>query len=230
MDETQPEALTVLLSSSIRGKKPLLEQIYATLTAFGYKVWSSHKGTLPVMPGRSTYDTCLAAVERCDIFFGLISPEYGSGTDGAGGKAITQLELEKAIELDKPRYLLAHEQVVAARRLLLDLSLDGFEIGDVEAGATIVLREGAKLEIGSVAGRSKLKLRKGAQLITDLRVIDMYEAATMEGVPIPERHDNWVQEYRSDSDVLLYVEEQFQQIEGMRKMLVESQERKGLGS
>jgi len=65
---------------------------------------------------------CLIAVERCDIFFGIITPHYGSG-QAPGQPAITHQELRKAIELDKPRFMLAHEHVVNARRLLMDLDL-----------------------------------------------------------------------------------------------------------
>lgn len=211
MKKASSDQLTVMMSSSIRGKQPLLEQIFAVLSTFGYKVWSSHKGSLPVRFGLSAYDTCLMAVEKCDIFFGLISPEYGSGTDGEGGKAITQLELERAIELGKPRFLLAHEQVIAARRLLLDLSFDGVKLGSPEA-------------------RSRLKLRKGAQIVTDLRVIDMYEAGTMESLPIAERHDNWVQEYRSDEQALLYVSEQFGRVDDMREFVRQGRSKEGKAS
>ena len=73
-----------------------------------------------------------------------------------GDLAITHRELLKAIELGKPRFMLAHEQVVTARRLLMDL---GYK---------------------NAAARAALTLRKGAVVVYDLRLIDMYEAATRE--------------------------------------------------
>lgn len=177
--------LTVLVSSSVYGKEPMLEQIFAALEGFGYKVWMSHKGTVPVIPGRSAFDTCLAAVEGCDLFFGLITQNYGSGSPGDGEDAITHRELARAITLGKPRFLLAHDNVVLARRLLMDL---GYKNAD---------------------DRRALALRKGAAIIDDLRLIDMYEAATRQDVPLTERTDNWVQPYKTPADALLYVQEQF---------------------
>ncbi len=37
-----------MVSSAVYRIGELLENIYATLTTFGYNVWMSHKGTLPV--------------------------------------------------------------------------------------------------------------------------------------------------------------------------------------
>ena len=185
------QKLTVLISSSVYGREPLLEQMSAWLATFGYEVWNSHLGTLPVTPNRSSFESCIEAAAQCDIFLGLITPRYGSGTDGKGGRAITHLEFDKAIELDKPRFVLAHQQVLLARSLLKDLAL------------------------GSVEARSRLKLRKGATVIDDLRIIDMYEAATQEDKPIPERNNNWVQKYDSDADVKRYVDSQFSRYRAM---------------
>lgn len=193
--------LSVMVSSSVHGKEPMLDQIYATLEAFGYKVWMSYKGTVPVIPGVSAFDSCLVAVERCDLFFGLITQNYGSGMT-AGELAITHRELLRAIELEKPRFMLAHENVVVARRLLMDL---GYKTAD---------------------DRAALELRKGAVVVDDLRLIDMYEAATLESVPLEERRDNWVQPYKTPPDVLLYVEEQFGRYEDNERFVAEWHARK----
>lgn len=184
MAKPPAQKLKVMVSSTVYGNEALLDRVFALLKSFGYTVWSSHAGTLPIIPHASAYETCLAAVEACDVFFGIIMPQYGSGTDGAGGPSITHRELMRAIELDKPRFMLAHDQVVLARRFLMDL---GF--ADTKA-------------------REQLKLTK-RNVIGDLRVLDMYEAATREDLPIAERTGNWVQKYQTDLDVVRYVEEQF---------------------
>jgi len=184
MAAAPPPKLTVMVSSSVRHKEPMLDQIYGVLDGFGYKVWMSHRGTVPIIPGNSAFESCLIAVERCDLFFGIITPHYGSGVV-AGELAITHRELLKAIELEKPRFMLAHEQVIMARRLLMDL---GYQ---------------------DAAARAPLALRKGAVVIDDLRLIDMYEAATREDLPLAERKDNWVQSYKTPAEALLYTEEQF---------------------
>jgi hypothetical protein len=184
MAKAKQTKLTVMVSSSVRHKEPMLDQVYGVLDGFGYKVWMSYRGTVPIIPGKSTFDSCLIAVQRCDLFFGIITPHYGSGAV-LGDLAITHRELLKAIELGKPRFMLAHEQVVTARRLLMDL---GYK---------------------DAAARAALTLRKGAVVVDNLRLIDMYEAATREDLPIADRTDNWVQPYKTPPEALLYTEEQF---------------------
>ena len=169
----KPRKLTVMVSSTVYGIEELLEQIFMLLTTSGYEVWMSHKGTVPVFSNRSAFDNCIAAVKKCDLFFGLITPHYGSGVDkdDVNSLSITHQELKKAIELDKPRWLLAHDNVVFARRLLIDL---GFK---------------------EKQGRSKLRLKAHATSIGDLRVIDMYEDAILSQIPLLDRQGNWVQPF-----------------------------------
>lgn len=180
------QKLTVMVSSSVRHKEPMLDQIYGVLDGLGYKVWMSYRGTIPVIPGISALDSCVVAAERCDIFFGIITPHYGSGLV-PGELGVTHRELLKAIEVGKPRFMLAHEQVVMARRLLMDFNIDTKTKRDT----------------------SGLSLKKGAVVIDDMRLIDMYEAATREDLPLAERTDNWVQPYKTPPEALLYTEEQF---------------------
>lgn len=73
--------LTVMVSSTVYGIEELLDRVYTLLTAFGYEVWMSHKGTVPVFSNRSAFENCIAATENCDLFLGLITPHYGSGRD-----------------------------------------------------------------------------------------------------------------------------------------------------
>ncbi len=115
---------TVMVSSTVYGIEELLERIYTLLTAFGYEVWMSHKGTMPVCSNQSNFVNCIQAVEKCDLFLGLITPHYGSGKND-DGLSISHQELRKAIELNKPRWLLAHNNVVFARLLLNDLGYKG---------------------------------------------------------------------------------------------------------
>lgn len=188
---------TVLVSSTVYGIEELLERIYTILTAFGYEVWMSHKGTLPTRSDRTAFENCLQAVDDCDLFLGIITSDYGSGKDG-GEISITHQELKRAIERRKPRWLLSHQNVVFARRLLRDL--------------------GHK----TPAARKKLQLDKGAKSVSDLRVIDMYEEAILDTRPLAERHGNWVQEFRSDEDALLYASAQFSRYQEVEKFIIEN--------
>lgn len=178
------EKLVVLVSSTVYGIEELLDRVYTLLTAFGYEVWMSHKGTMPVFPDCSNFDNCIKAVEKCDLFIGLITPYYGSGIC-AGEISITHQELRKAIELNKPRWLLAHDHVVFARSLLKNLGYTNSE------------------------GRKELTLTENNSALNDLRIIDMYEEAILVETPLDGRQGNWVQNFQSNEDASLFVTAQF---------------------
>jgi hypothetical protein len=144
--------LTVLVSSTVYGIEELLERMYALLTEFGYEVWMSHKGTMPVLPNQSNLQNCMTAVEQCDLFLGIITPRYGTGREEKQGRSITHDELLKAIEINKPRWILAHDHVVFARSLLTKL---GYDSAERRAGLSLT----------------------PSPVFEDLRVIDMYDAA-----------------------------------------------------
>jgi len=173
----------------VYGIEELLDRVYTLLTGFGYEVWMSHKGTVPVRSDRTAFENCLAAVKECDLFFGIITPHYGSGQDKAkpDEPSITHQEMRRAIALKKPRWILAHEHVVFARSLLNNLGFAGKE------------------------GRGRLKLKKPRPILDDLRVIDLYEEAILdaEGVPLADREGNWVQKFRSTEDGSIFVAAQF---------------------
>ena len=156
----------------------------------------SHKGTLPVTSTRSAFENCLDGVDKCDLFLSLITPQYGSGKEGRDELSITHRELIRAIELNKPRWVLAHDQVVFARTLLIHLGHDSAE------------------------KRAALALKKNKGL-DDLRVIDMYEAAIRHDVQVPDRKGNWVQKYVSQDDALLYGSAQFYRYQEAEGFLAE---------
>jgi hypothetical protein len=188
--------LTIMISSSVYGIEELLERIYSYLTAFGYEVWMSHKGTMPVLSNQSALENCLSAVEKCDLFLGIITPTYGSS--GITDFSFTHQEMKKAIELKKPRWLLAHDHVVFTRQLLKDLGYKN------------------KRE------RSSLKLAEKATSVSDLRVIDMYEDAIQNHVDLINRKGNWVQKFTSDEDAQLFAVAQFSRYTEVEKFLEEN--------
>jgi len=95
--------LTVMVSSTVYGIEELLDQIHAILTRFGYDVWMSHKGTVPVLSTKTAFANCLEAVEKCDLFLSIITTHYGTGKTDKKARSISHDELLKAIELNKPR-------------------------------------------------------------------------------------------------------------------------------
>ncbi|NCP78590.1 MAG: DUF4062 domain-containing protein [Desulfuromonadales bacterium] len=188
---------TILVSSTVYGIEELLDRIYTILTTFGYEVWMSHKGTLPVQSNKSAFANCLHAVGECDLFLGIITPTYGTGKEGSD-LSIVHKEINQAIKLNKPRWLLAHEQVVFARRLLSDLGH------------------------GKPQQRRKLQLKDSAKSITDLRVIDMYEEAILHAEPLSERNGNWVQKFSTDEDALLFASAQFSRFQEVERFIQEN--------
>lgn len=177
------QKLSIMVSSTVYGIEDLLDQLYALLDRFGYDVVMSHRGTVAVNSTEHAFESSLRAVEQCDLFVGLIMPYYGSGV-AKGQLSITHQEILRAIELNKPRWFLAHEFVVFARLLMRGA---GFK--------TTKAREGIDF--------------KGAGALDDLRVIDMYEAATLQDKIFEERQGNWVQKFHSAEDALLFASAQF---------------------
>ena len=188
--------LVVMVSSTVYGIEELLERVYAILASFGYEVWMSHKGTLPVFPDKTAFENCLQAVETCDLFLAIITTHYGSGKEDKDALSITHQELLKAIEQNKPRWILAHDQVVFARTLLRNLGHDTAE------------------------KRSKLPLKK-TPVIDDFRVIDMYEAAIRHDIQIKDRKGNWVQNFVTSEDAQLFASAQFYRYQEVEHFLQE---------
>jgi hypothetical protein len=181
--------LNILVSSVVYGYEDLLESVYSLLETFGYKVLMSHKGTVPIDPDISAMTSCLEAVKRCDLFLGIILPRYGSGKEQKGGLSITHREALHAIKMNKPRWFLVHEHVAIARQLL-----DPYR--DETKKPEFKLKRGTTF--------------KSTSILSDLRVLELYEAAMRHNVPeIAHRKGNWVQSYGPDDDARLFATAQF---------------------
>lgn len=192
---------TILVSSTVYGIEELLDRVFTLLTAYGYDVWMSHKGTVPVRSDRTAFENCLAAVEKCDLFLGIVTPHYGSGQDKEKPEfpSITHQEVQLAIKLKKPRWLLAHDHVVFAWSLLKNLGHNG------------------------KAKRKELHPRfKRSSILDDLRVLDLYEQAIIDGAPLAEREGNWVQKFRSTEDGSLFVGAQFFRYQEVEEFIQEN--------
>jgi len=189
----KPETkLKILVSSTVYGHEELLESVYSLLTTYGYEVLMSHKGTIPVDPDHSAMDSCLDAVEACDLFLGIILPSYGTGKEASGEDSITHREMIEAISLNKPRWFLVHEHVAVARLLL-----QPYRVED---------KQGNPIYPAQLDGIGFQK----TPVLSDLRVIDMFELAMRHDVPaVKDRRGNWVQQFGPDEDARLFSIAQF---------------------
>lgn len=182
------DRLKILVSSVVLGFEDMLESIYAILDQ-DYDVIMSHKGTLPVDPEISAMNSCVQAVDDCDLFLGIILPRYGSGKEEADGLSITHREAIRAIELNKPRWFLVHEHVAIARELLKPYRDE-------------TRKDGFHLKPGIAFGKTPI--------LSDLRVIDLYELAMRHDISeVKHRKGNWVQPYGPEDDARLFVNAQF---------------------
>lgn len=151
----QNPPLKIMLSSTVYGNEHIIEAIYATLTGYGYKVLCSHKGSIYPVPGKSPEESCLAAIDECDFFLGIIFPYYGSG--------ITHKEFQRAIDLNKPRGFLAHSNISFLKTLLKQFMYDENNI------------------------RTDFSLLKKTTVLDSLEVVEMYNLAIGDGMPIEKR-------------------------------------------
>ena len=108
-----------MVSSTVYGSQNDLDQIAAILRQqFNYEVIMSKEGSVyvPIDYIDNPEAACLQAVNDCDLFLGIIFPRYGSG--------ITHKEFLRAVELNKPRWFVAHEKIEFLRKLFQPYLVD----------------------------------------------------------------------------------------------------------
>lgn len=186
---------TILVSSSVYGQEYLLDQVFAVLRGYGYRVWMSCKGTVPIDPSKTAFENCLTAVDQSCAVLGIINGKYGSGVDG-DALSITHQEMQRAIDLGKPRFFAVHRDVITARN---------------------VLRQFRNEADGKTPRHHSFF--KATTVLDDIRILDLYEQATRSDIPLAERKGNWVQPYQEASDLLLFIESQFGDIERFKSLI-----------
>ncbi len=190
---------TIMVSSTVYGYEEMLNQVYGTLTSYGYRVWMSHTGTVPVDPGKSNFQNCIQAVDDCNAFLGIITGRYGSGLEGSG-RSITHIEMLRAIETGKPAWFLVNHDVSVARQVLKQFRFTNHR-----------------------PPRKKKIVFKPTAVIDSLKILDMYEAAMRLDLPLEQRVGNWVQEYFNTHDILRFLEAQFSDLRKMKAFIASSQ-------
>jgi len=180
--------LKIMVSSTVYGSESDLMQIYGLLSDFGYEVIMSVQGTVYVPIGASPTQACIKAVEDCDLFLGIIFPRYGSG--------ITHKEFKKALELDKPRWFIAHHYIPFAREILKQFMYD----------------PATKKRVPT------FKLSRNGVMDSE-KIIDMYNDAIQNELQPENRKSNWAQPFFRTSEIMPFIYTQFNNVELRKKEL-----------
>jgi hypothetical protein len=176
--------IEIMIASSVYGYEDQINQICGIFEQMGYKPISSHYKTMLVDPTLSNMQNCLNAVEKCDIFFGILRPYYGSGI--IEETSITHEEMKKAIELKKPHWFIAHRDIRVARTLLRQYRFN--------------------------ADKTKNRdfVYKSNKILDDIRVVDMYEDTIQNDISVEERVGHWTDEFFDINDIIKVVQTQFE--------------------
>ena len=189
--------LKIMVASTIYGFEDQLTQICATLKSYKYYVLNSHIKTIQADPRFSNTENCLKAVEACDVFFGIVRPQYGAVLNGQ--TSITHQEMLKAIELKKPRWFVSHRDISIARQLLKQYMFN------------------------DKIPNPSFKYTK-TNIMDDIRVIQLYNDTILNDLPPEERKGHWVDEYFRVDDIFRCIQTQFKDIDRVRMIVEEMKE------
>ncbi|OYX84688.1 MAG: hypothetical protein B7Y83_07340 [Flavobacteriales bacterium 32-34-25] len=175
--------IEIMIASSVYNYEDQINEICGILEQMGYHPISSHYKTMPTDPSKSNLENCLIAAQKCDAFFGIIRPFYGSGI--IGETSITHEEMKTAIALKKPRWFIAHRDVRVARELFKQYRY----LPDRSLNPDFVYQP--------------------TKLLDDIRVIDMYNDTILNDINPAERIGHWTDEYFMMQDIKKVIQTQF---------------------
>lgn len=175
--------IEIMIASSVYNYEDQINEICGILEQMGYHPISSHYKTMPTDPSKSNLENCLIAAQKCDAFFGIIRPFYGSGI--IGETSITHEEMKTAIALKKPRWFIAHRDVRVARELFKQYRY----LPNKDLNPAFVYQP--------------------TKLLDDVRVIDMYNDTILNDINPAERIGHWTEEYFTIQDIKKVIQTQF---------------------
>lgn len=172
------------------------------LDGFGYDVYMSKEGTIPLNSRLSNLVNCVNGVDECDVFLGIVRPLIGSGVLKKGERSITAQEFDRAIELGMLRFILADYRVEFAHKFLnlMDLNPDDIPL-------------------------NKEKIKDGKIIVKPNNLVhgecvDIYRSAIQNHIhPASARIGNWAQPFKDGEDILRFVEAQFKNVELIRNYI-----------
>lgn len=175
--------IEIMIASSVYNYEDQINEICGILEQMGYHPISSHYKTMPTDPSKSNLENCLIAAQKCDAFFGIIRPFYGSGI--IGETSITHDEMKTAIALKKPRWFIAHRDIRVARELFKQYRY----LPNKDLNPAFVYQP--------------------TKLLDDVRVIDMYNDTILNDINPAERIGHWTEEYFTIQDIKKVIQTQF---------------------
>lgn len=198
--------IKIFVSSTVYDFETVLRNIFITLDGFGYDVYMSKEGTIPLDSRLSNLVNCVRGVEECDIFLGIVRPLIGSGVLEKEGRSITAQEFDRAIELGMPRFILADKKVEFAHQFLNLMEIDS---------TAIPLNKERRTDKDG-----KIIISKKPNNLVHGECVEIYRAAIQNHIhPALERVGNWAQPFRDGEDILRYIEAQFKDVERIKRLI-----------
>ena len=194
--------IKVFVSSTVYDFETVLRNIFIMLDGFGYDVYMSKEGTIPLHSRLSNLVNCVNGVDECDVFLGIVRPLIGSGVLEKGARSITAQEFDRAIELGMLRFILADYRVEFAHKFLnlMDQNPDDIPL-------------------------NKEKIKDGKIIVKPNNLVhgecvDIYRSAIQNHIhPASARIGNWAQPFKDGEDILRFVEAQFKNVELIKSLI-----------
>ena len=198
--------IKVFVSSTVYDFENDLRQIFLTLDSFGYDVYMSKEGTIPLDSRLSNLINCVNGVEECDIFLGIVRPLIGSGVLEKGGRSITAQEFDQAIKLGMPRFVLADYRVEFAHNFL-NLMKQGLNSIPLNREKIIKDEEGTEKTIWIPNN------------VVHGECVEIYRLAIQNTIKPANRIGNWAQPYKDSEDIQRFIESQFKDVERIKSLI-----------
>lgn len=199
--------IKIFVSSTVYDFETDLRRIFITLDGFGYDVYMSKEGTIPLNSRLSNLVNCVNGVEECDIFLGIVRPLIGSGVLKKGERSITAQEFDKAIDLGMIRFILADYRVEFAHRFLTLMKIPPEQI-PVNRERKSATEDGIPV------------IEKIPNNLIHGECVEMYRSAIQNNIhPAIRRIGNWAQPYKDGEDILRFIEAQFKDVERIKSLI-----------
>lgn len=199
---------SVMISSSVNGYEDQLLQIEGFFNGLGYAVVLSMSGTMKVDPRLHNFDNCMKAVEECDLFFGIIRPDCGTGR--VEKESVTFQEFKHARECHKPSWYVIDNRIKVYKELLKTLVLREYpDTKDEEMNKAITLFFDKRTK-----AREKLPKVLDIFETNDLRQFDplcfkMEDFVNHKGMAREEITNNWMQYCNNLTEIIRFINTNF---------------------